>query len=251
MSETNEKTRADEIRRKVTEIFKAATEAEHELAQNDMARFLDTLPEIREFFDFTVEMIKELHKSESDAPRVVELDAELREKLRAGILQRVFVTYPAWHVATSLTDTQILAAAEKVSDILSACPPYTTEQVERLEPLFAKERGLDYEMPLGDSRLHYLAAIGNLRYYFVACASCAKKLDSFAAARRFLKAASILGTGKERVPPYFKEDEADEVLDLFEEGVSELRMALDYRNLQDWDQLLADARERESKDAAK
>ena len=252
MSETSEKARADEIRRRVEEIFGYVTESERELSerQNDLFRSVDMLPGIRDFFDLTVDLVKELHKSEENAPQLVVFDEDLREMIRDGLLQRVYATFPAWHVAASLTDSEILAAAEQVSDILSAPPPYTAGQVERLEALFAKGRNLDFVMPMGDSRLNYLAAVGNLRYYLVACASCAKGANSFAAGRCFLKAASLLATGSERLPPHFKEDEADEILDLFEEGLSELLLALDYQRLTDWGRLLAEAREREVKDAA-
>ena len=252
-NETSEKARADEIRRRVEDIFGQVTAAERVLAegQEDLERLLGILPEVREFFDLTVNIIKELHKSEEDEARLVVLDADLRADIRKGLLQRIFITYPALHVAAALTDAEVLSAAEEVDDILSAQPPYASEQIDRLASLFSKGRFRDYRMPMGDTYHTYLAAVGNLRYYLVSCASYAKKVDSFAAGRCFLKAASILMTGKERQPPHFDADEVDEMLDLFEEGLSEVLLASDYRRLTDWHQVLADARTYEAKDGTR
>ena len=77
--------------------------------------------------------------------------------------------------------------------------------------------------------------LNNLIYLFWVWAHEAKRFNSFAAAKHYLRAISLINVRKTRAVPNFKPEDIDVLIEYMLDGAEELRLAADYSRLQDWE----------------
>ena len=95
---------------------------------------------------------------------------------------------------------------------------------------------MNFEMPVLDETYgRYMRLLNNLSYLFWVWAHEAKRFNSFAAAKHYLRAISLINVRKTRVVPNFKPEDIDTLIEYMLDGAEELRLAADYSSLQDWE----------------
>ena len=156
------------------------------------------------------------------------------DDLRLSLSFHPYYTFEAWHAREDISEATLLAV---VKDIRAG-------RVKKLEALRDQSRKLDYEMPiLGETYGRYMRLLNNLSYLFWVWAHQAKRFNSFAAAKHYLRAISLINVRKTRVVPNFSPEDIDALIEYMLDGAEELRLAADYSSLQDWETF----REKQSK----
>lgn len=148
------------------------------------------------------------------------------DDLRLALSFHPYYTYEAWHVAEEIPEAALLAAEKDIR----------AGRVKKLEALRDQDRKRNFEMPvLGETYGRYMRLLNNLTYLFWVWAHQAKRFNSFAAAKHFLRAISLINVRKTRVVPNFRESDIDTLIEYMMDGAEELRLAADYSRLQDWE----------------
>lgn len=230
------KWKADEIRRRVSLIFDRVTNDSATQAGLQNPLWLEppekTSPEVEEFCEAVGDMLLNLlHPKEQ---KFALIDDEFRGLLRKFLLHRVFFTYPSWHLKENMTDDEVLAAAEKVKDVLTWDESRFLEAADRLTAFRCPKRQLDAESLLTIDYRNFKITLHNLSCYLYSCSVLARENDSFAAGRSFLKLRSLVARREESSFPSFSEEEAEDFIDRFEEAHEELKIAMDYHSLPAW-----------------
>ena len=148
------------------------------------------------------------------------------DDLRLALSFRPYYTYEAWHAAEEIPEAALLAAEKDIR----------AGRVKKLEALRDQDRKRNFEMPvLGETYGRYMRLLNNLTYLFWVWAHQAKRFNSFAAAKHYLRAISLINVRKTRVVPNFKPEDIDTLIEYMLDGAEELRIAADYSRLQDWE----------------
>ena len=219
------KNTAREICRNLQRLFRDKTEKSAKAAApNGPAVHMDD--ETRKAFDSVeasiLSMIRQafdpavLHALPEDGPM---------DDLRIALSFRPFVAYEAWHVREDASEKEILAAAAAVR----------AGRVEKLESLRDQCRKLDFLMVADENPARYVRLLNNLAYLFYVWAHQAKRFGSFAAAKCFLRALSLVNVRKAQVAPSFSEVDVETLVEYVSEGAAELALAADYHALRDWE----------------
>ncbi|MBQ0033157.1 MAG: hypothetical protein KBT68_10210, partial [bacterium] len=160
-------------------------------------------------------------------PDVLSLPEEgSMDDLRLALSFRPYYTYEAWYVAKEIPEAALLTAEKDIR----------AGRVRKLEALRDQDRKQNYAMPmLGETYGRYMRLLNNLSYLFWVWAHQAKRFNSFAAAKHYLRAISLINVRKTRVVPNFREEDIDALIGYMLDGAEELRIAADYSRLQDWE----------------
>ena len=156
------------------------------------------------------------------------------DDLRKVLAFRPFVTFEAWHPADNISDDEILAAEKTISHGTLA----------KLERFRDQNRKTDFFMALDETHATYKMVLNNLRYLLCLLAHQAKRYGSFPAARSFLSAASLVYRRTSEATPYFRDTDIENLIDQFNDGIDELQIAADYKNMEDWEPYRAREAER-------
>ena len=156
------------------------------------------------------------------------------DDLRKVLAFRPFVTFEAWHPADNISDDEILAAEKTISHGTLA----------KLERFRDQNRKTDFFMALDETHATYKMVLNNLRYLLCLLAHQAKRYGSFPAARSFLSAASLVYRRTSEATPYFRDTDIENLVDQFNDGIDELQIAADYKNMEDWEPYRAREAER-------
>ena len=148
------------------------------------------------------------------------------DDLRLALSFHPYYTYESWHVAKEIPEAALLAAEKDIR----------AGRVGKLEALRDQDRKQNYAMPmLGETYGRYMRLLNNLSYLFWVWAHEAKRFNSFAAARNYLRAISLINVHKTRVVPNFGEEDIDTLIGYMLDGAEELQIAADYSRLLDWE----------------
>jgi len=218
--------RANKLKAILEDLFTEATRRSRREANPNLSE-VEITGEDRESFDYIHEAMESvLSANFKDNVRYAVPDAEFTDKLRKVLAFRPFSTFEAWHVAPGVTEADLLAAED---DIRSG-------KIAALESLCDPARKTGFEMPLLDGALiEYRIVLSNLRYLLVVLAHQGKRYSSLPAARAFLSAASLVNRRSKMVPPSFREEDIERVVDCIDEGIDELQIAADYDGMESWE----------------
>ena len=219
------KSKATELKKKLEQVFRQMTDLSEEQVrpEDDIVQMDDAT---RKAFDAVEENLRQAIRGalDPDAPLML-LEAEDTDDLRLALAFRPYYAFEAWHVSKDVSEEALLAAEK---DILAG-------RIKKLESLRDQSGKLDFSMPKEEPYLRYMRLLNNLAYLFWVWAHEAKRFDSFAAAKCFLRAISLINVRKTRVVPNFSPEDIDTLVEYMLDGAEELRLAADYRRLADWE----------------
>ena len=217
--------KASDLKKELKRLFDAATE-ESERRSRPKVFPVEMSDAIKDAFDSVEKAVNEMIQG-SFKPDVLYLPEEgSMDDLRLALSFHPYYTYEAWHVAKGIPEAALLAAEK---DIWAG-------RVGKLEALRDQTSKMDFEMPmLGETYGRYMRLLNNLSYLFWVWAHQAKRFNSFAAARNYLRAISLINVRKTRVVPNFGEEDIDTLIGYMLDGAEELQIAADYSRLQDWE----------------
>ena len=220
---TRMNTKPNELRDKLEKLFAEKTQANREAAYAEANRIFD--PETAAAYKEVSSAVRAMIAGNLDPENRFALPNDaFMDYLRTVLSFRTYATYESWSVRKDVTEKELLAAARFI----------TKGALSKLKGLRDSEQAEKYVMPMGDAYRNLVIELGNLGYFFVLLAHQAKRYGSFAAARPFLRAASMLRIRVRRTPLRFAPETIETLVDLLNEGVDELRIAADYAALSDW-----------------
>ena len=216
--------KAIELKQQLERLFKAVTERSERRACPKGEVQMDD--ETRAAFDLAEANVLEMIRKSLDSNTLHVLpDEEDMVNLRRALEFRPYYTFEAWHVAEVLSEKALLAAEK---DILAG-------RIAKLEAFRDQTRKMDFSMPLLEPYGRYMQLLNNLRYLCWVWAHVARRFNSFAAARHYLRAISLISVRKTRVVPNFKPEDIDTLVEYLMDGADEVRIAADYAGLKDWE----------------
>ena len=218
--------KASELKKELERLFESAT-MESERRSRPKTFPVEMSDETKDAFDSVEKAVNGMIQGSLDPENLLSLPEEgSMDDLRLALSVHPYYTYEAWHAAKEIPEARLLTAEK---DILAG-------RVRKLEPLRDQGRKLNYAMPmLGETYGRYMRLLNNLSYLFWVWAHQAKRFNSFAAARNYLRAISLINVRKTRVVPNFGEEDIDALIGYMLDGAEELRIAADYSRLQDWE----------------
>ena len=219
--------KADGLKKELERLFDAATRVS-ELRSRPKTFPVEMPDETKAAFDSVEKAVNEMIEGSLDPKNLLALPEEgSMDDLRLVLAFHPYYTYEAWHTTKEISEAALLAAE---MDIRAG-------RVRKLEAFRDPNRKLDFAMPmLGETYGRYMRLLNNLAYLFWVWVHQAKRFDSFAAAKRFLRAISLINLRKTRVVPNFKEEDIDTLVEYMADGAEELRIAADYFLLsKDWE----------------
>lgn len=217
--------KASDLKKELKRLFDAATK-ESERRSRPKVFPVEMSDAIKDAFDSVEKAVNEMIQG-SFKPDVLYLPEEgSMDDLRLVLSFHPYYTYESWHVAKGIPEAALLAAEKDIR----------AGRVGKLEALRDQASKLDFEMPmLGETYGRYMRLLNNLIYLFWVWAHEAKRFNSFAAAKHYLRAISLINVRKTRVVPNFGEEDIDALIGYMLDGAEELRIAADYSRLQDWE----------------
>ena len=219
-------TKANDLKKELERLFESATR-ESERRSRPKTFPVEMSDETKAAFDSVEEAVNGMIQGSFEPKNLHALPEEgLIDNLRLALSFHPYYTFEAWHAPEEIPGA-VLLAAEK--DIRAG-------RVKKLEALRDQDRKLDYAMPmLGETYGRYMRLLNNLSYLFWVWAHEAKRFNSFAAAKHYLRAISLIKVRKTRIVPNFKPEDIDTLIEYMLDGAEELRLAADYSYLQDWE----------------
>ena len=217
---------ASDLRKELERLFDAATR-ESEWRSKPKTFPVEMSDETKAAFDSVEKAVNGMIQGSLDPKNLHALPEEgSMDDLRLALSFHPYYTYEAWHAAEEIPEAALLAAEKDIR----------AGRVGKLETLRDQDRKLDFSMPmLGETYGRYMRLLNNLTYLFWVWAHQAKRFNSFAAAKHFLRAISLVNVRKTRVVPNFRESDIDTLIEYMMDGAEELRIAVDYASLQDWE----------------
>ena len=217
--------KASELKKELERLFESAT-MESERRSKPKMFPVEMSDETKDAFASIEKAVNEMIKG-SLRPDVLSLPEEgSMDDLRLALSFRPYYTYEAWYVAKEIPEAALLTAEKDIR----------AGRVRKLEALRDQDRKQNYAMPmLGETYGRYMRLLNNLSYLFWVWAHQAKRFNSFAAAKHYLRAISLINVRKTRVVPNFREEDIDALIGYMLDGAEELRIAADYSRLQDWE----------------
>ena len=218
--------KANDLKKELERLFESAT-SESEWRSKPKTFPVEMSDETKAAFDSVEKAVNGMIQGSFDPENLLVLpDEGSMDDLRLALSFHPYYTYEAWHVAEEIPEAALLAAEK---DILAG-------RVGKLEALRDHGRKLDFSMPvLSETYGRYMRLLNNLAYLFWVWAHQAKRFNSFAAAKHYLRAISLINVRKTRVVPNFKPEDIDTLIEYMQDGAEELRLAADYSRLQDWE----------------
>ena len=217
--------KASELKKELERLFESAT-MESERRSKPKMFPVEMSDETKDAFDSIEKAVNGMIQG-SLRPDVLSLPEEgSMDDLRLALSFRPYYTYEAWHAAKEIPEERLLTAEKDIR----------AGRVRKLEALRDQEGKLNYSMPmLGETYGRYMRLLNNLSYLFWVWAHQAKRFNSFAAAKHYLRAISLINVRKTRAVPNFKPEDIDTLIEYMLDGAEELRLAADYSRLQDWE----------------
>lgn len=218
--------KANDLKKELERLFESATR-ESEGRSKPKTFPVEMSDETKASFDSVEKAVNEMIRGSLDPKDILAMPEEgSMDDLRLALSFHPYYTYEAWHVAEEIPEAALLAAEKDIR----------AGRVKKLEALRDQGRKLDFSMPvLGETYGRYMRLLNNLTYLFWVWAHQAKRFNSFAAAKHFLRAISLINVRKTRVVPNFRESDIDTLIEYMMDGAEELRIAVDYASLQDWE----------------
>ena len=218
--------KASDLKKELERLFESATR-ESERRSKPKAFPVEMSDETKAAFDSVEKTVNETIQQSLDPKVLHSLPNEgSMDDLRLALSFHPYYTYEAWHAREDISEATLLAAEKDIR----------AGRVRKLEALRDQGRKLDYAMPmLGETYGRYMRLLNNLSYLFWVWAHEAKRFNSFAAAKHYLRAISLINVRKTRVVPNFKPEDIDTLIEYMLDGAEELRLAADYSCLQDWE----------------
>ena len=215
-----------DLKKELERLFESATR-ESERRAKPKTFPVEMSDETKDAFDSVEKAVNGMIQGSLDPENLLSLPEEgSMDDLRLALSFHPYYTYEAWHAAEEIPEAALLAAEKDIR----------AGRVRKLESLRDQCRKLDYAMPmLGETYGRYMRLLNNLSYLFWVWAHQAKRFNSFAAAKHFLRAISLINVRKTRVVPNFRESDIDTLIEYMQDGAEELRLAADYSRLQDWE----------------
>ena len=220
------KAKTNDLRKELERLFEAATR-ESKRRSKPKTFPVEMSDETKAAFDSVEEAVNGMIQGSFDPKNLHSLPVEgVLDDLRLALSFHPYYTYEAWYVVEEIPEAALLAAEKDIR----------AGRVGKLEALRDQGRKLNYTMPtLGETYGRYIRLLNNLSYLFWVWAHNAKRFNSFAAAKHYLRAISLINVRKTRVVPNFKPEDIDTLIEYMLDGAEELRLAADYFYLQDWE----------------
>ena len=227
-------TKTNDLKKELERLFEAATE-ESKRRSNPTTCFVEMSEETKDAFDAIEKNVNGMIQKSLDPADLLALPKDgPMDDLRLALSFHPYYTFEAWHVPEDVSEDALLAAEKDIR----------AGRVMKLEALRDQGRKLDWAMPMQDETYwRYMRLLNNLSYLFWVWAHQARRFNSFAAAKCFLRAISLINVRKTRVVPNFKPEDIDTLIEYMLDGADELRLAADYQRLTDWETF----REKEAK----
>ena len=218
--------KANDLRKELERLFESAT-MESERRSKPKTFPVEMSDEVKEAFGSVEKAVNVMIQGSLDPKDVLALPEEgSMDDLRLALSFHPYYTFEAWHAREDISEAELLAAEKDIR----------AGRVGKLETLRDQDRKLDFSMPiLGETYGRYMRLLNNLSYLFWVWAHQARRFNSFAAAKHFLRAISLVNVRKTRVVPNFRESDIDTLIEYMLDGAEELRLAADYASLQDWE----------------
>ena len=218
--------KASDLRKELERLFEAATR-ESERRSKPKTFPVEMSDETKAAFDSVEKAVNGMIQGSLNPENLLALPEEgSMDDLRLALSFHPYYTYEAWHAREDISEAALLAAEKDIR----AC------RIEKLEALRDQGRKMDYTMPvLNETYGRYMRLLNNLSYLFWVWAHEAKRFNSFAAAKHYLRAVSLINVRKTRVVPNFQPEDIDALIEYMLDGAEELRLAADYSRLQDWE----------------
>ena len=217
--------KASDLKGELERLFDAET-LKSELRAEPKTHSIEMSDETKDAFDSVEKAVEGMICGSFDPEtRYSQPTEELMDELRLALLFHPYYTYEAWHAVKEIPEATLLAAEKDIR----------AGRIKKLEALRDQGRKLDFTMPLLEAYQRYKRLLNNLEYLFWVWAHQAKRFNSFAAAKHFLKAISLINVRKTRVVPNFKEEDVDALIEYMLDGMEEMEIAADYSSLQDWE----------------
>ena len=218
--------KASDLKKELERLFESATR-ESERRSKPKTFPVEMSDEVKEAFGSVEKAVNEMIQQSLDPKVLHSLPNEgSMDDLRLALSFHPYYTYEAWHPREDISEAALLAAEKDIR----AC------RIEKLETLRDQSRKMDYTMPvLNETYGRYMRLLNNLSYLFWVWAHEAKRFNSFAAAKHYLRAISLINVRKTRAVPNFKPEDVDTLIEYMLDGAEELRLAADYSRLQDWE----------------
>lgn len=214
-----------ELKQKLERIFEAATaESERRARPKNGEVLMDD--ETRAAFDSVEASTQEAIRQSLDPDALYALpeDGDM-DDLRRALAFHPYYTYEAWYASAEISEKALLAAERDIR----------AGRIAKLEALRDQTRKLNFSMPLLESYGRYMRLLNNLSYQLWVWAHVAKRFNSFAAARHYLRAISLVNVRKTRAAPNFKPEDIDTLVEYIMDGADEIRISADYASLKDWE----------------
>ena len=226
--------KVSDLKKELERLFESAT-MESERRSKPKTFPVEMSDETKAAFDSVEKAVNEMIQGALNHRNLLALPEEgTMDDLRLALLFHPYYTFETWHAREDISEATLLAAEKDIR----------AGRVKKLETLRDQDRKLDYEMPiLGETYGRYMRLLNNLSYLFWVWAHQAKRFNSFAAAKHYLRAISLINVRKTRVVPNFSPEDIDALIEYMLDGAEELRLAADYSSLQDWETF----REKQSK----
>ena len=218
--------KASELKKELERLFESAT-TESERRSKPKTFPVEMSDETKDAFDSVEKAVNGMIQGSLDPENLLSLPEEgSMDDLRLALSFHPYYTYEAWYVAKEIPEAALLTAEKDIR----------AGRVRKLEALRDQDRKQNYAMPmLGETYGRYMRLLNNLSYLFWVWAHQAKRFNSFAAAKHYLRAISLINVRKTRVVPNFREEDIDALIGYMLDGAEELRIAADYFRLQDWE----------------
>ena len=218
--------KASELKKELERLFESAT-MESERRSKPKIFPVEMSDETKDAFDSIEKAVNGMIQGSFDPENLLALPEEgSMDDLRLALSFHPYYTYEAWHVREDISEAALLAAEKDIR----------AGRVGKLEALRDQGRKLNFSMPmLGETYGRYMRLLNNLSYLFWVWAHEAKRFNSFAAAKHYLRAISLINVRKTRAVPNFKPEDIDVLIEYMLDGAEELRLAADYSRLQDWE----------------
>ena len=218
--------KASELKKELERLFESATR-ESERRSKPKTFPVEMSDETKAAFDSVEKTVNETIQQSLDPKVLHSLPNEgSMDDLRLALSFHPYYTYEAWHVAEEIPEATLLAAEKDIR----------AGRVKKLEALRDQGRKLNFSMPVLDETYgRYMRLLNNLSYLFWVWAHEAKRFNSFAAAKHYLRAISLVNVRKTRAAPNFKPEDIDTLVEYIMDGADEIRIAADYASLKDWE----------------
>ena len=218
--------KANDLKMELERLFEAATR-ESERRSKPKTFPVEMSDAIKDAFDSVEKSVNEMIQGSLNPEDLLVLPEEgLMDDLRLALAFHPYYTYESWHVREDISEAALLAAEKDIR----------AGRVGKLEVVRDQGRKLNFSMPVLDETYgRYMRLLNNLAYLFWVWAHQAKRFNSFAAGRHYLRAISLINVRKTRVVPNFKPEDIDTLIEYMLDGAEELRLAADYSRLQDWE----------------